>query len=346
MKEVQLVPPCSVQSVDQFVSEPPDEVVETLRQVEGDVLVLGAGGKMGLHLALMIQRAFDRLGKASNVIAVSRFRSESSKALFETYGIRVVACDLGDRDSVEALPKAEVVFFLAGIKFGTASSPEVLHHFNVEMPRLVAHRFRDATIIAFSTGCVYPFVSVSSGGSKEEDLPQPVGEYAKTCLGRENAFTDGAAKFGNRVAIIRLNYAVELRYGVLVDVGKKVLNEEPVDVGMGYVNVIWQGDAIEQIIRSMEYATQPPFILNVTGPETISVRQLAAQFGSRFGKSPIITGEEADTAWLSNAGRAHRLFGLPRTGLIEMTDWTAAWLLSRYPTWEKPTHFENRSGQF
>ncbi len=338
--------PCKQSEVDLFLSEPSEEVIEALRGVSGDILVLGAGGKMGLHVALMLERAIRSLGKSNRISAVSRFSSPHRQAEFREHGIPTVSCDLSRVEEVDRLPECEALFYLAGVKFGTSSNPEELHRTNVSAPNLVAVRFRAARVVAFSTGCVYPFVSVESGGSWETDLPQPIGDYAESCLHREEQFSKTSQEYGTRCSIIRLNYSVEFRYGVLVDIAEKVMRREAVDLSMGFVNVIWQNDAIAQVIGSLEYADSPPFIVNVAGAETLSVRELAAKFGKILGREPIYTGEEADTAWLSNATRSHNLFGPPKVGIEEMIDWTAKWLLEGGQVWGKPTHFERRDGRY
>ena len=231
---------------------------------------------------------------------------------------------------------------MAGVKFGTSSSPELLQQINVELPAEIAKRFHGSKIVALSTGCVYPFVSIDSGGSKETDEPDPPGQYAQSCLGREQAF----AEFGERVCLIRLNYAVDLRYGVLVDIAKKILDNQPIDLSTGYANVIWQGDANSYIIRSLTTASSPPFVLNVTGSETLRIRDVAERFGRIFQKPVTLLGSEASTAWLSNASLCHDLFGPPSVTENVLIEWVANWLASGGKTLNKPTHFEVRDGTF
>ncbi len=339
--------PCAPEAVDAFLSAPPPGVLETLaRAAPGPLLVLGAGGKMGLHLALMARRAFAAIGRADRVVAVSRFRTLRDRDEFERQGVETIACDLTDAAALAALPDAPTVFFMAGVKFGTSGAPDLLRQLNVEMPRQVAERCRASRIVAFSTGCVYPFVPTGSGGATEDTQPYPNGEYAGSCLAREEAFADASRRHGTAVALIRLNYAVEFRYGLLLDIAQKVFRNEPVDVTMGHVNVIWQTDAVAHAIRALDLAASPAAPVNVTGAETLRVRDLASRFGELLGRAVTIDGQEADTAWLSNAGRAHRRFGPPATSLDDMMRWTAAWVRHEGKTWNKPTGFERRDGRY
>jgi len=322
-------------------------VIEVVKTMEGPVVVLGAGGKMGLHLSLMLRKAARLAGRDDlRIIAVSRFSTLRDRDTFEQAGIETIPCDLSDADAVAALPEASAVFFLAGVKFGTASSPELLEKMNVTVARIAAQRYRRSRIIAFSTGCVYPFVATSSAGADESVAPQPNGDYAASCLKREQAFADASREHGTRVALIRLNYAVEFRYGVLVDIATSVRDGSPIDVSMGHVNVIWQPDALDHIIRAIRIAAAPAVPVNITGAEVLRVRDLAATFGSLFDTSPVVTGTEAATAWLNNAARAHGLWGAPPATIDQMCVWVASWLNAGGPTWGKPTGFEKRDGKF
>lgn len=331
-----------VPDLDCFLSEPVEPVRETLRRCPGRVAVLGAAGKMGFHLSLLLQRALRSLGRTDAVLAVSRFSSPSSRRQFEEAGCQVLAADLSEPEQVAGLPLVENVFFLAGVKFGTAHDPGLLQRMNVEMPGLVARRFRDSRVVALSTGCVYAFTTPESGGSTEQDPTDPPGDYARSCLGREAAFRDSGA----RVSLIRLNYAVELRYGVLVDLAQTILAGKPVDLSTGYANVIWQGDALSHIVQSLAHAASPPFVLNVTGPGVLRVHDLALALGRRLGREVRFQGREAPTAWLNNASLSHRLFGPPPVSVEQMMDWIADWLLAGGDTLGKPTHFENRDGSY
>lgn len=338
--------PCPPDEADLFLSEPSEEVLAALKRMSGDFLVLGAGGKMGLHICRMMQRGLDILGSTQKLTAVSRFGSVNDRDQFEKYGVATKACDLCEPTELEALDHADNVIFMAGAKFGTADQPGLLKKMNVDMPEIVANHFSRSRITAFSTGCVYSFVPVDSAGSTEESETNPIGSYAQSCLGREQAFRRSSLQFGTQLALIRLNYSVEFRYGVLVDIAQKVLRGEPVDVTMGHVNLIWQRDAVAQTILSHELASNSPFIINITGPEVHLVRDLAKHFGAIFGKEPAFTGEEAPTAWLNDASRSHRLFGLPQTSLDQMIEWVAAWQLQGLKTLGKPTGFEKRDGNF
>jgi nucleoside-diphosphate-sugar epimerase len=339
-------PPCAPDDVERFLSEPDDGVLETLRAMRGDILVLGAGGKMGLHLCLMLKTALARLGHADHVLAVSRYQTLHSTADFHRYEIETRTCDLADPDQLAALPDWPLVFFLAGAKFGTATNPELLQRMNVDVPTLVVERYRQARIVALSTGCVYAYVAPQTGGSVETDATAPVGDYALSCLGRERAFTAGSRQHGTPVTLVRLNYSVEFRYGVLVDICGKVLRGEPVNVAMGYVNVIWQRDALAQIIRTLPLASSPPFIINIAGDALLSVRELAHEFGRLLHQPVRIEGSEEPTAWLSNSAQGQRLFGKPRATLADMLRWTTAWVRGGGASYHKPTGFEKRDGKF
>jgi len=318
-----------------------------LRDLDGDVVVLGAAGKMGPSLARMARRGLDACErKMLRVIAVSRFSEAGSRANLEAAGVETVRCDLTNREDVAALPEATNVIFMAGHKFGTTAAPDLTWIMNTYVPALTAERYHHSRIVAFSTGCVYPNVPVSSGGAREEDALEPDGDYANSCVGRERVLTYFSRTNGTPVALFRLNYAIDLRYGVLVDVARKVLAGTPVDVTMGHANVIWQGDANAQALQCLAHAASPPFAVNVTGPETVSIRWLACRFGELFGREPEIVGTEAETALLSNASRAHALFGYPTVVLDTMVQWTAEWLQAGGRLLGKPTHFEVRDGRF
>jgi nucleoside-diphosphate-sugar epimerase len=325
------------------LSEPTPGLVEALRQLPGDILVLGVGGKMGPTLARMARRALD---KRNRVIGVARFSDSALPAELEKHGVLSVPCDLLDRQSVAKLPDAPNVIFMAGQKFGTASAPELTWAMNTLVPAHCAERYARSRIVAFSTGCVYPLVPVASGGSRETDELGPPGDYANSCVGRERVFTYFSRKNNTPVVLYRLNYAIDLRYGVLLDVATKVWRGEPVDVTMGHANVIWQRDANAQALQSLTLAASPPAILNVTGPETISIRALAQRFGELFERPANIVGQEAPTAWLSNSAKAQKLFGPPSVAVDQLIAWTAEWVRHGGATLNKPTHFEVRDGKF
>lgn len=328
--------------LDEKITCPSESVVETLRDCEGGFSVLGANGKMGFHLCLMLKKALKLLGRDDRVRAISRFTNKQARNEFEAIGCEVFPAELSDSQQVDQLSDSENIFFLAGVKFGTSLEPGLLETMNVAMPGLIAKRFRDSRIVALSTGCVYSFVRPETGGSKEDDAVDPPGAYARSCLGRERAFVESGAKS----ALVRLNYSTDLRYGVLVDLALKILREEPIDVGMGYVNVIWQGDAIQQIIRTLTYTAVPPFVINITGPEVLRVRDLALELGNRLGREVRFEGEEAPTAWLNNAEKARSLFGEPEVGIEQMLDWVADWIGRGGEVLGKPTHFQTRDGKY
>lgn len=338
--------PKNVTELDRFIAAPCEEVVEAVRRAEGDFAVLGAGGKMGFHVCWMLKRALETLGRDASVRAVSRFGSVRSRDDFNRIGCDVIPADMSDPEQLAGIPLAENVFYLAGVKFGTAADPALLQKMNVTMPEMVAARFAQSKIVALSTGCVYSFVSPESGGSKESDATDPPGEYARSCLGREQAFIDAAERSATESVLIRLNYSIDLRYGVLVDLAQKVHTGRPVDVDTGYVNVIWQGDAVGQIIRSLHLASAPPTVLNITGPQTHRVRDLANAFADRFGCRVTFRGNESATAWLNNSARATKLFGAPKISTEQMIDWIADWIVRGGELLGKPTHFETRDGNY
>lgn len=341
--------PASITSeaeLEEVLSAPSADDIEALANTPGDILILGAGGKMGPSLARRIRRAANEAGRTSRVIAVARFSRSGLDEDLRASGVETIRCDLLQPDDMERLPDAENVIFMAARKFGTSGAEHLTWAMNVHLPGLVSERFRHARIVAFSTGNVYPLVPITSGGATEDVRPAPVGEYAQSALGRERMFEYGSARYGTPVALLRLNYAIDLRYGVLHDIARRVHERRPVDVSMGVVNVIWQGDANSACLRALGACQSPPLALNITGPEIISVRWLAEEFGRRFGVAPAFEGEEGQTALLSNAARAHRLFGYPKVTLGQMIDWTAAWIAGGGAHWEKPTHFETRDGRF
>jgi nucleoside-diphosphate-sugar epimerase len=340
--------PQNTRELDQYAGEPSRGVLETLDHIDGDLLVLGAGGKMGRHLCFMLKRAFGALGKNHRVLAASRFMSPGSREPFDSNGIESLACDLTIAKDVNELPDAAAVFFLAGKKFDTATSPDLLKRFNEEMPALVARRYAKCPVVALSTGCVYPFVPPESGGSIESDPLAPVGDYARSCANREIAFVKESERSATPLALIRLSYAVDLRYGVLVDIARKTLAGRPVDVTTSHFNCIWQGDAIACIVQALRHATPAPtpFVLNVTGSRTLSTRETAYWFAHRFRRNVDIIGEEADAAWINNAAKARHLFGSPALDEARLMEWVAHWLEHGGATLGHSTHFESRDGKF
>ena len=332
--------------LEEALSRPTPELVRMVKILVGDFLFLGVSGKMGISMACMAKRACEEAGVKKRVIGVSRFSSPENRKYLEDRGIETIAGDLLNPEFVQGLPDARNVIYLAGTKFGTSGNEAYTWAMNGYLPGLIAERYRDSRIVALSTGCVYPLVDVDSGGSKETDSPFPIGEYAQSCLGRERLFEYGSLTNETQVTLVRLNYAVEMRYGVLVDIASKVYNSQPVDVSMGYVNVIWQGDANALVLRSFRLCSSPPMIMNLTGPETISVREMALRFGELFGREPNIVGEEKSQALLSNASWVHRELGKPHVQLDQIVNWTANWIEAGNPLLGKPTHFEVSDGKF
>jgi hypothetical protein len=327
------------------LSEPTPQVIETLRRLPGDIMLLGVGGKMGLSLARMARRASDAAGVSRRVIGVSRF-SGGAEAAFQGHGIETIRCDLLNGDALKQLPDAANVVFMTGMKFGSTDDMATTWAMNSHLPSLICARFRRSRIVAFSTGNVYGLTPVSRGGSCEDDPLEPVGEYAMSCLGRERIFEYFSRSLKIPVALVRLNYACDLRYGVLVDLARQVWNERLIDLSMGYFNTIWQGDANAQTLRALELARSPSALLNVTGPELLSVRAVCEQLGKRWHKPAHFVGAESDTALLSNTQRGLALFGPPRVSAEQLLEWVADWVAQGGRSLGKPTHFESRSGRF
>ena len=332
-----------VAALEDFMTAPGAELAADLARADGDIMVLGVGGKMGPTLARMAKRG----APGRRVLGVARFSERGLRERLESWGVECIACDLLERAALERLPKAKNVVFMAGHKFGASGHADFTWAMNVAVPFMVAETFRESRIVAFSTACVYPYVDVGGGGAKEE-LPAapPPGDYANSCVGRERMFEYGSRKYGTPGRLMRLSYAIDMRYGVLHDVAASVLAGRPVDLTMGYVNVIWQGDANAQALRLLARCTAPTSPINVTGPERTSVRWLAEQLGARLGKTPILAGREAPTAWLMDTGEAQRLLGAPRVALPKMIDWVADWVARGMPSLGKETHFSTRDGQF
>lgn len=328
------------------MTEPSDDLVRAVSQLDGDLIILGVGGKMGPSLAMLAKNAIRAAGGKQRVIGVSRFSSGTLRSKLEAAGIETISADLLDDQQLQQLPKAENVIYMAGQKFGTTGREPYTWAMNAYLPGRVAEAFRHSRIVSYSTGNVYPLMPVKGGGATEETPVAPVGEYAQSCLGRERIFSYFSTVYNIPMLHFRLNYAIDMRYGVLLEVASAVRERQPIDLSMGHVNVIWQGDANEMAIRSLALCDTPPRILNVTGPETISVRWLAEQFAKRFGVDPIFVNEEQDTALLSNASEAHRLFGYPRVSLQQMIDWTVEWIETGGEILNKATRFQERKGEF
>jgi nucleoside-diphosphate-sugar epimerase len=334
------------EQLEDVMSAPMPEVVEAMGGIAGDLLILGVGGKMGPTLAKLARRAIDESGSSKRVIGVSRFSSPGLQADLNRAGIETISCDLLSETELQALPEVPNVIFMAGRKFGSTGNEPLTWAMNTYMPGRVAEKYRNSRIVVFSTGNVYPLTPISHGGATEMHPVEPIGEYAQSCLGRERVFEHASDQFGTPVAILRLNYAIDLRYGILIDIAEKVYYEKPVDLTMGAANVIWQGDANAVVLRSLMHCQSPPMLLNLTGPEIVSIRWLATRFGEIFGEAPAFEGVEAETALLSNAARCHQLFGYPRISLEQMVRWVAHWVEIGGTTLGKPTKFEVRDGKF
>ncbi|MCF3108757.1 NAD-dependent epimerase/dehydratase family protein [Niabella sp. CC-SYL272] len=335
-----------LQLIEDELYQPSKALLEDLQALDGDIIFLGAGGKMGPSMIKLASIALRAANLSKRLIAVSRFSDEAAKKELEDLGVEIIAADLLDDAQLQALPDVKNVMYLAGTKFGTNGNEPFTWAMNAYLPGRVAEKYKNSRIVAFSTGNVYPFSKLEQGGFSEETKPDPVGEYGQSCLGRERIFQYFSRVYQTPVLIYRLNYAVDLRYGVLLEVGKSVYNGTPINISTGAVNVIWQGDANEIALRSFLHCSTPAKILNVTGPETISLTWLATQFGGLFDKQPVFTGQVQDTALLSNASEAHQLFGYPRVSLRKMIRLVADWIRLEGRQINKPTHFQERQGQF
>jgi nucleoside-diphosphate-sugar epimerase len=336
----------SDEQLDRALTQPSEADVAFASRLAGDCMILGAGGKMGPTLARRLQLALLAADRQSRVIAVSRFQSSAAERELTDAGLETISCDLLDPEQVRELPLVENVFFLAGRKFGSAGDPELTWAMNVLVPAQVAQHFRQSRIVVFSTGNVYPFVSPEQGGCVETDTPSPVGEYAQSCLGRERVFEYYSKKYSTRCLIFRLNYAIDLRYGVLVDIARQVYEGTPVDLSVPAVNVLWQGDANSYAMRSLDLCESPARILNVTGPETIAVREAAGFFARRFHREPIYKGESKGFALLSNANACYADLGPPSVTAYGLMEAVALWVEAGGATLNKATKFQVTDGRF
>jgi nucleoside-diphosphate-sugar epimerase len=339
----------SVEQLEDLLSTPTPAAIEALRKVQGDILILGVAGKMGPTLARMVVRASlaaDSKPQSRRVVGVSRFSNAADESKLNEFGVETIKADLLDPEQLRKLPDAPNIIYMAARKFGSTGDEPMTWAMNAVLPGMVAQRYPKSRIAAFSTGNVYPLVPISSGGCAETDPTNPVGEYAMSCLGRERAFQHYAKQHGTPVSLIRLNYACELRYGVLVDLAQKVLSGAEIDLSMGYFNAIWQGDANAMSIASLADTASPAFIVNVAGPEILSVRKACEEFGRLLDKTPRFLGSERPDALLSNGEMGHQRYGTPMVSLGQMMKWIANWLKSGGSTLNKPTHFQARDGKF
>jgi dTDP-4-dehydrorhamnose reductase len=335
-----------LETLEKKLVQPSDALLKDISTIKGDIMLLGIGGKMGPSMARLAKQAIDKAGINKKVIGVSRFSDKGLKEELERDGIETIAADLLNEEDLKNLPDVENVIYLAGHKFGSSGNEPFTWAMNAYLPGRVAERYRNSNIVAFSSGNVYPFTPIGAGGLSEEQPPSPVGEYGQSCLGRERIFQYFSKKNNTPVLIYRLNYAVDFRYGVLLEIARSVYEGREIDLRTGNVNVIWQGDANEIAIRSLLHCASPAKLLNVTGPETLSVKWLAEQFGLSFGKEPHFIHQAEGTALLSNASESHRLFGYPKVTVREIIDITALWVKEGGATFDKATHFQEREGKF
>ncbi|HPC93935.1 MAG TPA: NAD(P)-dependent oxidoreductase [Sedimentisphaerales bacterium] len=329
-------------ALEDMLSKPCESTCRVLAETKGDFLVLGAGGKMGPTLAMMLRKG----APGRKVFAVSRYSDRDVKARIEERGVETIEADLLDESIYADLPDAPNVFFLAGMKFGATGNQPLTWAMNVYVPALVARRYARSRIVVLSTGNVYRFTDANGAGSREDDVPGPVGEYAQSCLGRERMFQYFSQVHGTAVTLIRLNYANEPRYGIIVDLASRILQDQPIDVTMGFVNLIWQGDANNYIARSLSLAARPPAILNVAGPEVVRVRDVAERIGRRLGREPRFVSHEAETALLSDSSLCVERFGPPATSLDEMIEHIVDWVAAGKAVLNKPTKYDVRDGKF
>lgn len=335
-----------LQQLEDEILAPSAALIADIKQIKGDIMLLGIGGKMGPSMAKAAIRAIKAGGVDKKVYGVSRFSTTELREELENMGVHTIACDLLNEDELKELPQVENIIYLAGHKFGTTGNEDFTWAMNTYLPGMVASHFQNSNIVAFSSGNVLPFVPISDAGVSEETSPEPIGEYAQSCLGRERIFEYFSKKNGTPTLIYRLNYAVDFRYGVLVEIAKNVKAQQPIDLTSENVNVIWQGDANEIALRALLHCQSPAKMLNVTGPEILSTRWIAERFGEHFGTQPLFTGQSAGTALLNNASECHRLFGYPRTTIREAIAITAKWMTEGGELWSKDTHFQERKGKF
>ena len=331
-----------IAALDDLLCRPTQALIDDLAKIEGDIMILGVGGKMGPTLAGLAKAAVP----GRRVIGVARFSEAGVKEWLHARGVETLNCDLLDEVAIRALPKIPNIVFMAGRKFGAEGDLSLTWAMNSHVPALVAQAFPESRIVAFSTGCVYPFVPVDGKGSLEDMPPDPPGEYAQSCVGRERMFEYFSKKYATPGRLFRLNYAIDMRYGVLHDIATKVLQGEPIDVNIGHVNFLWQGDAASQALRCLAHCTTPTSPINVSGHEILVVRDLAAKFGQRFGRAPVIVGQGQPKAWLTNTAQAVELFGKAIVDTEQLINWTADWVTRSMPSLGKPTKYEVSDGRY
>jgi nucleoside-diphosphate-sugar epimerase len=336
----------TAEEIDNLMSKPTVEVIETFKKIDGDLIVLGCAGKMGPTLIKLAKNSIDKSQTKKKVIGVDRFIPDDIRKNLASTGIELIQCNMLNKEECNKLPDVKNVIYMAGMKFGTTENISLTWALNSHLPTIVAEKYKNSRIVVFSTGNIYHLTPIKFGGATEKDPVNPYGDYAQSCLGRERMFEYFSLQNGTPVTLIRLAYAVDLRYGIILDIAQKVRSKTMIDLSMGNVNLIWQGDANTQILRSLEYCSSPVNILNITGPEIVSIRWLAKRLGELMDIKPIFEGIESDTAILLNASKAFQLFGYPKTTLDQMVQWVANWVLKNGMTLNKPTHFEQRDGKF
>lgn len=337
----------TLQKIEKKMNTASDALIQDVKRIEGDIIILGVSGKIGYNLSALLMDALTKAGIKKRVYGVARFSGgQKSRQALEDLGITTLVADFMDEAALKNLPQVENVIYMVGYKFGSTGNEAYTWALNSYLPGRIAEIYKNSKIVSFSTGCVYPLVDVRHAAPSEEMAPDAVGEYAQSCLGRERIFEYFAETHKTPTVIYRLNYAIDVRYGVLVELAKAVYEERPIDVTMGSVNVIWQPDASEMAIRSLLHTTVPANILNITGPETLSIRWIAERFAFIMKKEVEFIGEEAPTALLNNASKSHELFGYPNTTAREMIDIVATWVMEDGTLIDKPTHFQEREGKY
>ena len=329
-----------------MLTEPSEALIEDVKKIEGDILVIGAGGKMGSTLCVLAKNAIRAAGKDNRVIAVSRFSDPISTEYLKSQGIEIIPCELMDREQFNALPDAQNVIFMAGKKFGTNGDEWRTWGINATLPAFVAEKYKNSRIVVFSSGNIYPIVPIHTGGCKETDPVAPIGDYPMSVLARERAFEYGSNTYGTKVFIYRLNFAVDLRYGVLNDIATSIVNGTPISLSTPVLNCIWQGSANEYAIRGLLHASSPACKMNITGPEILSIRKVAEELGKYLGKEPIFENEEGNDAYLNDASYSAEVFGYPAVSAKTLIRWQAEWLIDGGRSLGKPTHFEERKGTY